>query len=56
MNTAKPLMRPSDIRKAVAEWCAMGLAVKVEPDGTMTVVPKDQQDTIAADLIQWAKK
>lgn len=34
----------------------MGFAVKVEPDGTMTVVPKNQQESLPADLIQWAKK
>lgn len=48
----KPLMRPSDIRKAVAEWCAMGLAVKVEPDGTIIVTPPAmKQDADAFDML-----
>lgn len=52
----KPLMRPSDLRKAVAEWCAMGLAVKVEPDGTIIVTPpQEKPDTLSAGLIDWRK-
>ena len=48
----KPLMRPSDIRKAVAEWCAMGFAVTVKPDGEMTVTPPEMKpDADAFDLI-----
>ena len=35
----RPVMRPSDIRKAVAEWASQGFAVVVEPDGTIRVTP-----------------
>lgn len=35
----KPIMRPSELRKAVTEWCAQGFAVKVDTDGSITVTP-----------------
>lgn len=35
----RPIMRPSELRKAVTEWCAQGFAVKVSPDGSITVTP-----------------
>lgn len=39
MGEARPIMRPSDIRRAVSEWAAQGFAVKVDPDGSITVTP-----------------
>lgn len=39
MGDMKPIMRPSDIRRAVSEWAAQGFAVTVEPDGRITVQP-----------------
>ncbi|SNT16869.1 hypothetical protein SAMN05421763_105316 [[Luteovulum] sphaeroides subsp. megalophilum] len=37
----RPIMRPADIRRAVAEWVAQGFAVEVLPDGTLKVSPHD---------------
>lgn len=39
MGDARPIMRAADIRRAVSEWAAQGFAVKVDPDGTITVTP-----------------
>lgn len=53
----KPLMRPSDIRKAVAEWCAQGLSVTLKPDGEMKIEPpQEQPDTLSDGLIDWRNK
>ena len=37
--TDRPIMRPSDIRRAVTEWVAQGFAVTVDRDGRITVQP-----------------
>ena len=37
MGEMKPIMRPSDIRRAVTEWATQGFAVRVDPDGTITI-------------------
>lgn len=39
MGEMKPIMRPSDIRRAVTEWATQGFAVRVDPDGTITITP-----------------
>lgn len=39
MGEHRPIMRPADIRRAVSEWAAQGFAVRVHPDGTITVTP-----------------
>lgn len=39
MGEPRPILRPADLRRAVSEWAAQGFAVKVEPDGTITVTP-----------------
>jgi len=39
MGDARPIMRPSDIRRAVSEWAAQGFSVTVDPDGRIHVEP-----------------
>ena len=43
MGEPRAVMRASDIRRAVSEWAAQGFAVKVDPDGTITVTPPGPQ-------------
>lgn len=56
----KPIMRPSELRKAVTKWCAQGFAAKVERDGSITVTPPPPQVSSGTvqpvDLIQWSKR
>lgn len=40
----RPVMRPADIRRAVTEWASQGFAVKVDPDGTISVTPPQRHD------------
>lgn len=55
--TENPIMRPSELRKAVTEWCAQGFAVKVDRDGSITVTPPVAASTVQpVDLIQWGKR
>jgi len=57
--TDNPIMRPSELRKAVTEWCAQGFAVKVDRDGSITVTPPAPQavpGVLPVDLIQWGKR
>lgn len=38
MSEARPVMRASDIRRAVSDWAAQGFTVRVEPDGAIVVM------------------
>lgn len=52
----KPAMRPADLRRAVAEWIALGCAVKITPDGTIDVRPPERQRGEDVDLIDWSRR
>lgn len=43
MTAPHPIMRPSDLRKAVSEWCAQGFIVTMAGDGSVTVEPAAQK-------------
>lgn len=47
MAEPRPVLRPSDLRRAVSEWAAQGFQVKVDPDGTITVLPAAPQQAKA---------
>lgn len=44
MGEPRPVMRPSELRKAITEWASQGFAVRVEPDGTINVTPPQKHD------------
>ena len=50
-------LRPSELRRMVAEWVNAGCTVEIEPDGKIRVTPPA---VIARgpdpDLIDWARK
>jgi hypothetical protein len=37
------ILKPADLRKAVAEWGAAGLRVRILPDGTIDVQPPSER-------------
>lgn len=43
MGETKMIMRPSDLRRAVAEWAAQGFHVRIDPDGAINVSPASPQ-------------
>jgi len=52
----KPLLRPADLRKAVAEWAGKGFTVQIAPDGSMTVSPpQSAAPTDPFDLVDFAR-
>lgn len=55
MAETRPIMRPSDIRRAVAEWTAAGCAVTVHPDGTIRVVPPNATSPDPFDLVDMSR-
>ncbi|WP_166504581.1 hypothetical protein [Thioclava sp. IC9] len=56
MSDSKPLMRPSDLRRAVAEWVALGCSVEIMPDGKIRVSPAGHPDSRDAfDLVDMKK-
>lgn len=56
MELQRPIMRPSDIRRAVSEWAAQGFAVRVAPDGTISVTPPAARDEgTAFDMLDFKK-
>lgn len=50
MTARAAISLDASTRRAVAEWVRQGLAVKIEPDGTITVMPPPavQVDTFDA--------
>lgn len=42
--TARPLFRPSELRKAVIEWTAAGLVVEITAEGGFRITPPNVQD------------
>ena len=51
------LLKPSDLKKMVAEWLAAGYAVDLDlTTGAVKVRPTQAQSATDADLIQWGKK
>lgn len=56
MGDSKPLMRPSDLRRAVAEWVALGCSVEIMSDGKIRVSPAGLPDSRDAfDLVDMKK-
>lgn len=56
MGEPRPIMRPSDLRRAVAEWVALGCSVEIMPDGKIRVLPAGQPDARDAfDLVDMRK-
>ena len=43
MGRHEPIMKPSDLRRAVSEWAAQGFHVRIDPDGAIIVSPASQQ-------------
>ncbi|MDQ7262446.1 hypothetical protein NM680_11640 [Paracoccus sp. PS-1] len=43
MGRHEPIMKPSDLRRAVSEWAAQGFHVRIDPDGAINVSPASQQ-------------
>lgn len=39
----RPVFKPADLRRAVAEWAAQGFSVRIDPDGSVIVTPPSPQ-------------
>ena len=42
--TARPAIKPAELRKMLAECAEMGVAVKVHPDGSVEFKPPKRSD------------
>lgn len=51
----QPVFRTIDLRKAVPEWVAKGMAVKIAPDGTVEVRAENAAPANDADLVNWSR-
>ncbi|WP_374290110.1 hypothetical protein [Paenirhodobacter enshiensis] len=51
----RPVFRTLDLRKAVPEWVAKGMAVKIAPDGTVEVRAEKAAPSDDADLVNWSR-
>ena len=54
MNERRAI-RTLDLRKAVPEWAALGLDVKISPDGTVEVRAEGIKKSDGPDLIDWRR-
>jgi hypothetical protein len=52
---SRPIMRPSDIRRAVSEWAAQGCTIEISPDGTIRVAPVGAPPTDPFDLVDMTR-
>lgn len=55
MSDMKPIMRASEIRKAMLELTAAGNTVRLLPDGTLISEPVATKADLTPDLIDWRR-